>query len=106
MFALVAVRLPPAAIFCALCSNTASSLPARGRCGLQVTSLWSAGDQSARRVVFCVGGAHGLSADVRRRADAVVSLSRCVLNHQIANLVLLEQLYRAWTIIRGEPYHH
>lgn len=56
--------------------------------------------------MFCVGAAYGLSPDVRKRANAVVSLSKCVLNHQIANIVLLEQLYRAWTIIRGEPYHH
>eukprot|EP00892_Ulva_mutabilis_P002968 jgi/Ulvmu1/12672/UM094_0028.1 len=65
-----------------------------------------AGDQCSRRLVFCVGGAHGLAPEVRERANAVVSLSCCVLNHQIANIMLLEQLYRAYTIIRGEPYHH
>lgn len=65
-----------------------------------------AGDRSSRSVAFCIGGPYGHTDAVRERADATVSLSKCVLNHQIARLVLLEQLYRAWTIIRGEPYHH
>jgi 23S rRNA (pseudouridine1915-N3)-methyltransferase len=43
---------------------------------------------------------------VRARADDSIRLSRLVLNHQVARLVLAEQLYRAWTILKGEPYHH
>lgn len=53
-----------------------------------------------------IGGAHGLSDEVRRRADLVLSLSQLTLPHQIARLLLLEQLYRSCTIIRNEPYHH
>ena len=63
----------------------------------------------AGRIVFLIGGPHGHSAKVRQRAHergAVVRLSKMVLNHQIARLVALEQIYRGWTIIRGEKYHH
>ena len=44
--------------------------------------------------------------EVRTRANESIRLSSMVLNHQVAHVVLLEQLYRAWTILRGEPYHH
>ena len=63
----------------------------------------------AGRVVFLIGGPSGHSPEVRERArarGAVVRLSRMVLNHQVARLVALEQIYRGWTIIRGEKYHH
>jgi 23S rRNA (pseudouridine1915-N3)-methyltransferase len=53
-----------------------------------------------------IGGAHGLSEDVRRRANLVLSLSAMTLPHQLVRLLLLEQLYRGCTIIRNEPYHH
>ena len=43
---------------------------------------------------------------VIKRADRKIKLSSMVMNHQVARLVLLEQIYRAWTILRGEPYHH
>jgi len=56
--------------------------------------------------LLVIGGAHGLSDSVRRRADLVLSLSAMTLPHQIARLLLLEQLYRGCTIIRREPYHH
>jgi len=56
--------------------------------------------------VAVIGGAHGLSENVRQRADLVLSLSAMTLPHQIARLLLLEQLYRGCTIIRNEPYHH
>lgn len=73
---------------------------------LLALSLRLAGDRSAANLVFIVGGPFGLADTVRQRADAVLRLSDCVLNHQVARVVLLEQLYRAWTIIRREPYHH
>ena len=63
-------------------------------------------ERGARSIVFCVGGPYGHDDSVREGADAVVSLSGCVLNHAVARLVLLEQIYRAWTIIKGEKYHH
>ena len=62
-------------------------------------------EQGVRRVVFVVGGAGGLSEDVRRAASRVVSLGPPTLAHELAQVVLAEQLYRAWTILRGEPYH-
>jgi 23S rRNA (pseudouridine1915-N3)-methyltransferase len=58
-----------------------------------------------RDLVFLVGGAEGLSDAVRARADRVLSLSRMTLPHRLARLVLVEQVYRALTIARGEPYH-
>ena len=56
--------------------------------------------------LLIIGGAHGLSEAVRQRADLLLSLSAFTLPHQLARLLLLEQLYRSCTIIRNEPYHH
>jgi 23S rRNA (pseudouridine1915-N3)-methyltransferase len=61
--------------------------------------------RSAPGVVFVIGGAHGLSAEVLKRADRQISLSAMTLPHELARLILTEQLYRAGTINRGEPYH-
>jgi 23S rRNA (pseudouridine1915-N3)-methyltransferase len=61
--------------------------------------------RSFRHVVFVLGGAYGLHARVLDRADRRLSLSPMTLPHEMARLVLAEQLYRAGTIIRGEPYH-
>ena len=59
-----------------------------------------------KRLVFVVGGPYGFSQEVYQRADDKVSLSRMTFSHQMVRLVFTEQLYRAMTIIRGEPYHH
>jgi 23S rRNA (pseudouridine1915-N3)-methyltransferase len=56
-------------------------------------------------VALVVGGADGLSDAVRARGQETVALSRMTLPHRLARVVLLEQLYRAMTILRGEPYH-
>ena len=56
-------------------------------------------------VVLLVGGSDGLSAAVLARADEKLALSRFTLAHRLARLVLVEQLYRAMTLLRGEPYH-
>lgn len=61
---------------------------------------------AAGRLVFLVGGPFGVADEVRARARQVLSLSRMTLPHELARVVLLEQLYRAWTILRGEKYHH
>jgi 23S rRNA (pseudouridine1915-N3)-methyltransferase len=61
-------------------------------------------DQSAD-VAFVVGGAHGLAEKILSRADVKLSVSQMTLPHELARLMLLEQLYRACTILRGEPYH-
>lgn len=60
---------------------------------------------AARSVCFVIGGAHGLGAAVRERANRRLSLAPWTLPHEVARLVLCEQLYRAGTISRGEPYH-
>jgi 23S rRNA (pseudouridine1915-N3)-methyltransferase len=60
---------------------------------------------AARSVCFAIGGAHGLGAAVLRRANRRLSLAPWTLPHEVARLVLAEQLYRAGTITRGEPYH-
>ncbi len=60
----------------------------------------------AKRVVFAVGGPYGFSPAVYRRADGKLSLSRMTFNHEMVRLFFVEQLYRAQTILRNEPYHH
>jgi 23S rRNA (pseudouridine1915-N3)-methyltransferase len=60
---------------------------------------------AVRGVAFVIGGADGLHADVKTRARETWSLSRLTLPHRLALVVLLEQLYRAQTVLRGEPYH-
>ncbi|MCR5497996.1 MAG: 23S rRNA (pseudouridine(1915)-N(3))-methyltransferase RlmH [Paludibacteraceae bacterium] len=59
-----------------------------------------------KRLVFVVGGPYGFSQEVYQRANDKVSLSRMTFSHQMVRLVFTEQLYRAMTIMRGEPYHH
>lgn len=69
-------------------------------------SSWLQGErEAARDVAFVIGGAHGLSDEIRADARMSLSLSPWTLPHELARLVLAEQLYRAGTIIRGEPYH-
>lgn len=58
-----------------------------------------------RGLVFLIGGAEGHSDEVRERADTVLSLSRLTFAHRLARLVLVEQIYRGLSILRGEPYH-
>ena len=62
--------------------------------------------QTARRLVFVIGGPYGFSPEVYARAHEQLSLSRLTFSHQMVRLVFTEQLYRACTIIKGEPYHH
>jgi 23S rRNA (pseudouridine1915-N3)-methyltransferase len=59
-----------------------------------------------KRIVFVIGGAWGFSDEVYRMADMSLSLSRLTFSHQMVRLLFLEQLYRAFTVIKGEPYHH
>lgn len=56
-------------------------------------------------LLFVIGGDEGLHESVRQSAHLVLSLSRMTLPHRLARVVLLEQLYRAFTLLRGEPYH-
>lgn len=59
-----------------------------------------------RRLVFVIGGPYGFSQAVYDRADAMLSLSRMTFNHEMVRLIFVEQLYRAFTILNHEPYHH
>jgi ribosomal RNA large subunit methyltransferase H len=61
---------------------------------------------SSRNITFVVGGAYGFSNEVYDRADSRISLSRMTFSHQIVRAIFAEQLYRAFTIIAGLPYHH
>ena len=61
---------------------------------------------AARRLVFVIGGPYGFSPTVYQRADQQLSLSQLTFSHQMIRLTFTEQLYRACTIIKGEPYHH
>lgn len=58
-----------------------------------------------RDLVFLIGGAEGHGERVRERADRILALSRLTLPHRLARLVLVEQIYRGLSILRGEPYH-
>jgi 23S rRNA (pseudouridine1915-N3)-methyltransferase len=59
-----------------------------------------------KRIVFIIGGSWGFSEEVYKRADSLMSLSKMTFPHQLVRLLFLEQLYRVFTIIKGEPYHH
>jgi 23S rRNA (pseudouridine1915-N3)-methyltransferase len=59
-----------------------------------------------RNLLFVIGGPYGFSDDLYKRANEMVSLSKMTFSHQMVRLFFTEQLYRAFTIIRNEPYHH
>ncbi len=68
------------------------------------TELISKAEREARDLVFVIGGADGLPQDWRPRADLLLSLSPLTFPHELARVVLAEQLYRAFTALRGHPY--
>ena len=61
---------------------------------------------TTRRLVFVIGGPYGFSHAVYARANELISLSKMTFSHQMVRLIFTEQVYRACTIIKGEPYHH
>ena len=61
---------------------------------------------SGRDIFFAIGGPYGFSQAVYARANSKISLSQMTFSHQMVRLFLIEQIYRAMTILRGEPYHH
>jgi 23S rRNA (pseudouridine1915-N3)-methyltransferase len=93
-----------------------AALPARGTVVVldQAGSAWSS-EALARQlqrwrleaapVMLVIGGAYGVDRDLLRRAASRWSLGPLTLPHQLARVIVLEQWYRAWTILRGEPYH-
>lgn len=62
--------------------------------------------RSGKDIVFVIGGAYGFSKAVYDRANSKMSLSKMTFSHQMVRTIFTEQLYRAFTIIKGEPYHH
>jgi 23S rRNA (pseudouridine1915-N3)-methyltransferase len=62
-------------------------------------------DRNPLALVFAIGGADGFSADARAFAQSVISLGKMTMAHELARVVLLEQVYRAFTILKGHPYH-
>lgn len=89
-------------------SDTVVLLDERGaeRRSVEFAAWLQKKQNSARRLVFVIGGPYGFSEAVYKRADEMVSLSRMTFSHQMVRLVFTEQVYRACTIIKGEPYHH
>ena len=74
--------------------------------GEQMTSRELAAflEKTTRETAFFVGGAEGFSGEFRARADRLISLSKMTLPHELARVILAEQIYRAFTILRGHPY--
>ena len=62
--------------------------------------------RGGKGLVFVIGGAYGFSRAVYDRAEGMIALSKMTFSHQMVRTIFAEQLYRAFTIIRGEPYHH
>lgn len=63
-------------------------------------------NSSVKQLVFVIGGPYGFSQDVKNKANASLSLSKMTFSHQLVRVLFAEQLYRAFTILKGEPYHH
>ena len=61
---------------------------------------------TSRKLVLLIGGPYGFSPEVYARGNERLSLSKLTFSHQMIRLIITEQLYRACTIIKGEPYHH
>jgi 23S rRNA (pseudouridine1915-N3)-methyltransferase len=92
-------RLPEGALVLA-CDERGDRLTSK-----EFATLLTGARDAARDVAFVIGGAYGLDDVVRRAASRTVQLAPWTLPHELARLVLAEQLYRAGTIARGEPYH-
>ena len=67
---------------------------------------WALKKGSQKKMAFVVGGAYGFSREVRERANLTFSLSEMTFNHLLAQMIVLEQIYRALCIFRGHPYHY
>lgn len=63
-------------------------------------------NQGGKSLVFVVGGAYGFSGEVYQKAVSKISLSKMTFSHQMIRMIFFEQVYRAMTILKGEPYHH
>ncbi len=80
--------------------------------GMEMTSrkfaefIDSKASSLARNLIFVIGGPYGFSQQVYDRADRLMGLSKMTFTHEMARVLTMEQIYRAMTILRGEPYHH
>jgi 23S rRNA (pseudouridine1915-N3)-methyltransferase len=92
-------RVPPSARIVA-CDERGDRLTSA-----QFATLIADARERAQDLAFVIGGAFGLSDAVREHADRTIQMAPWTLPHELARLVLAEQLYRAGTIVRGEPYH-
>lgn len=72
---------------------------------VELSQLIHKAQNGSADLVFAIGGDEGLAPEVRERARVTLSLSKMTLPHRMARMLLMEQLYRAFTILRGEPYH-
>ena len=63
-------------------------------------------ERKVNHLLFVIGGPYGFSQQVYERSDTMLSLSKMTFSHQLVRVLFLEQLYRAFTILKGEPYHH
>ena len=61
---------------------------------------------SVKELIFVIGGPYGFSDEVHKQATSEISLSKLTFSHQMVRLLCVEQIYRAFTILKGEPYHH
>lgn len=89
-------------------ADTVVLLDERGRefRSVELAAWMEKKQQSVRKLVFVIGGPYGFSPEVYARADEKISLSKLTFSHQMVRLIFVEQLYRACTILKGEPYHH
>jgi len=62
--------------------------------------------EGVKNLVFVIGGPYGFSDEVYQRAGGKISISKMTFSHQMIRLIFIEQVYRAFTILKGEPYHH
>ena len=63
-------------------------------------------NSSKKEIIFLIGGAYGLSEKILKRANQKISLSKMTFSHQMVRLFFVEQIYRGYTILNNEPYHH
>ena len=77
----------------------------QSRTSEQFATMLQSGREAGRNIAFVIGGAFGLSEEILSSAQTKLSLAPFTLPHELARLVLVEQIYRAGTIVRGEPYH-
>ncbi|MBK9272118.1 MAG: 23S rRNA (pseudouridine(1915)-N(3))-methyltransferase RlmH [Saprospiraceae bacterium] len=85
-----------------LCDENGQELNTRMFAGFIETQLQS----RAKRLIFVIGGAYGFSKEIKSVSHSIISFSKMTFSHQMFRLIFMEQLYRAFTIVKSIPYHH